>query len=253
MNDGPVRRALVVAWGNAAPWQLEVYERLLSAQGLATRTFIPDTRVGLTDPDEYARTLAAVAAALVAEGDAPRVVHLFSDNGFIGWSSLLDALAQSDAGMRVRDAIRGVTLDSSPGLWNVRGRLDFARRFALGITPAVSRRLGLGVRERVPLLTPALALGFVGYQFVYPRAVDYMLAAKTRVSAHQPRCPHLFLYGARDPLVLPRDVRAWIARQRDLGIEVEEHCFEEAHHVALYASEPERYREIVSAFIARVG
>jgi pimeloyl-ACP methyl ester carboxylesterase len=148
--------------------------------------------------------------------------------------------------------MRGVVSDSSPGLWAVRGPLDFARRFALGITPAVSRLAKLGPRERLRVVTPILELGFLGYQVIFRRCVEVMLSASARITEKQPRCPHLFLYGERDILVPARDVRAWISRQRDLGIDVEGHVFPEARHVALYPAEPRAYRERVNAFVRRV-
>ncbi|MBC7052163.1 hypothetical protein G6O46_24445, partial [Salmonella enterica subsp. enterica serovar Enteritidis] len=97
--------------------------------------------------------------------------------GFIGWAALLDALDASEQGRRARAAIRGVIFDSSPGLWNVRGPIDFARRFALGMTPAVSRMAKLGARERLRVVTSLLAVGFIGYQAIFRRSVRVMLSA----------------------------------------------------------------------------
>jgi pimeloyl-ACP methyl ester carboxylesterase len=246
-------RALLVGWGNSMPAQLKAYERLHLGLGAQARSVIPDTRAGLMDPTAYARALEPVARELAEEGaDRPLVVHLFSDNGFIGWAALLDALTRIRDGSRVRDAIRGVILDSSPGLWNARTRLEFARRFALGMTPALARALRLGPRERIPIATRALGLAFVGYQIAFPRAVATMRSAADRVVHLQPRCPHLFLYGGEDVLVPPDDVRAWIAKQRDRGIDVEEAAFPGARHVALYPADPRRYRDAVQSFVRRV-
>jgi uncharacterized protein YigE (DUF2233 family)/pimeloyl-ACP methyl ester carboxylesterase len=246
-------RAVLLGWGNATSSQLVVYERLYKALGLESASVIADTVAGLTDPDAYARCLAPLAAELTKEGDArPLVVHLFSDNGFIAWAALLDALAVTEGGRLARDAIRGVVLDCSPGLWNVRGPFDFARRFALGMTPAVSRLARLGARDRLPIVTPVLAAGFIGYQLVFRRSVRTMLSAAERVTRHQPRCPHLFLYGEADVLVPASDVRAWIARQVDAGIDAEAHAFPDGRHVALFPKDPKRYRGTVGAFVTRV-
>ena len=246
-------RAVLLGWGNAMPSQLVVYERLYKALGVASSSVIANTVAGLTDPDAYARSLAPLAAQLASESEArPLLVHLFSDNGFIAWAALLDALDATEGGRRARDAIRGVVFDCSPGLWNVRGRLDFARRFALGMTPVVSRAARLGARERLPFVTPLLAVGFIGYQLVFRRSVAAMLSAGDRVMKHQPRCPQLFMYGEDDVLVPPRDVRAWIDRQHAAGIDAEDHAFPAARHVALFPKDPKRYRATISAFVARV-
>jgi len=251
MTDGA--RVLLLGWGNATPSQLVVYERLYKILGLEPSSVIPDTLEGLGRAGAYGRALAPLAAELAAEaGTRPLVVHLFSDNGFMGWAALLEALDATEDGRRARDAIRGVILDSSPGLWAVRGPFDFARRFALGMTPAVSRMAKLGARERLPVVTSLLGFGFLGYQLLFRGSVRAMLSAGKRVEAKQPACPQLFLFGEKDILVPPRDVRAWIARQRAAGIDAEEHAFPTARHVALFPKDPRRYREAVAAFLKRV-
>lgn len=239
-------RALLLGWGNATRSQLVVYERLHAALGLEPRSVIPHTGKGLLMPDAYARALAPLARELETD---PRsaIVHLFSDNGFVGWAALLGALSPA-----AKRKVRGVILDCSPGLWNVTGPVDFARRFALGMTPALGRRLGLGARERIPVVTPLLGAAFLGYQLAFPGVVRSMRSAGERVAREQPRCPHLFLYGEKDALVPPRDVRAWIACQRAAGIDAEEVLFAGARHVALYPKDPRRYREAVAAFVARL-
>jgi pimeloyl-ACP methyl ester carboxylesterase len=251
MIDGA--RALLLGWSNAAPSQLLAYERLHKTFGLEPSSVIPNTLAALGRADTYHRALAPMAADLAAEGGArPIVVHVFSDNGFLGWAALLDTLDTSEGGRRAKAAMRGVIFDSSPGLWAVRGPVDLARRFALGITPAISRLAKRGPQERLRVVTPLLALGFLGYQVAFRKCVRAMLSAGRRVSEGQPRCPQLFLYGEHDILVPPRDIRAWIARQRDVGIDVEDHAFQTARHVALYPNDPRRYRSSIKAFMERV-
>jgi pimeloyl-ACP methyl ester carboxylesterase len=246
-------RVLLVGWGNSTASQLTAYERIYAALGVVPRSVIPDARSGLADPTAYLRALGPIAVELVEGGaDRPLLVHLFSDNGFVGWAALLETLGASPDGARVKAAIRGVVYDSSPGLWNVRGPFDFARRIALGMTPALSRRAGLGARERLPVVTTLLGVAFLGYQLAFPRAVTAMRSAGDRVARLQPSCPHLFLYGGKDVLVPPEDVRAWIARARSAGIDVEAIEIPRGRHVALYPSEPRIYRDALSAFVAKI-
>jgi len=250
MNGAP--RVLLLGWGNSTRSQLVVYEKLYAALGVDATTVIPDARAGLVSPGAYRRTLARPAAELAAEAGArPLLVHLFSDNGFVSWAALLVELAKTEAGRRARDAIRGVIYDSAPGLWAVRGPVDFARRFALGMTPAVARMANLGPRERIPVVTPLLGVAFLAYQLVFRASVRTMLSAPGHVASEQPRCPHLFLFGERDALVPPRDIRAFVERQRDAGLAVEVHAFEDAKHVALFPRDPRRYRAAVGAFVTR--
>jgi pimeloyl-ACP methyl ester carboxylesterase len=246
-------RVLLIGWGNARRSQLRPYEQMYAALGLEASAIIPSAAAGLLRPDAYAHSVEAAAAALTAEPEGgPTVVHLFSDNGFIAWSALLRALAGTAQGRRARDGICGVIYDSSPGLWAVRGPVDFAKRFALGMTPMVSQAAGLGARERLPVVTPLLAAGFLAYQAFFRGAVRSMLAASGHVTREQPHCRHLFLLGEADRLVPARDVRAWIERERGLGIETSELSFPEGRHVALYASDPNRYTGAVTAFVHSV-
>lgn len=234
-------RVVLVGWGNATSTQLLAYERLYRSLGHEPRSVIPDTKSGLLDPNVYREALAPIASEIDRSRE-PVVVHSFSDNGFVGWAALLERLETTEV-------IKGVVMDSSPGLWNVRGKRDFARRFALGMTPLASRVLGLDVRERIPFVTPMLGALFLGYQLLFPRAVRTMIDAGRRVAERQPKCPHLFLYGGKDVLVRPDDVRAWIALQRERGIPVKEELFEDARHVALYPADPRRYRAVLDEFL----
>jgi pimeloyl-ACP methyl ester carboxylesterase len=246
-------RAVLLGWGNSTEAQLLAYERLYGMLGLPATSAIPDTRAGLIRPDGFSRSLEPLARDLAAEGGARELlVHLFSDNGFVGWAALLDILSQTSGGRRAIEAVRGVVSDSSPGLWNVRGPRDFARRFALGMTPLVARRLDRDPTKPIPIVTPMLSVAFLGYQVVFRGSVKRMLGAAARVAALQPRCPHLYLYGEDDALVPPGDVRAWIAAQKGRGIDVEAHAFPGAKHVALFPCDPRRYRERIGAFVARV-
>lgn len=243
----PTRRVLLLGWGNATPMQLALYERLYAKLGLAPTSFIPNTLVGLRSADGYARSVLPLAEEM-ATWREPTLVHLFSDNGFLGWAALLEALASTARGRATRDAIRGVISDSSPFLWNVRGPFDFAHRFALGMSPLATRALG----REVPLTKPVLFGSFLLYQAFFPRAVARLTSGGERVARHQPRCAHLYLHGGEDEMARPYDVRAWAAEQRGLGIDAATEFFPRAGHVALFPQDPRRYRALVSEFVARV-
>ena len=244
-------RVVLLGWGNALPSQLAAYARLYKTLGYESASAISDTMVGLVRRSVYRRAVAGIAAQMMAEERAV-IVHLFSDNGFLAYDALLETLDGSEAGRRATKQIRGVIMDSAPGLWNVRGPVDFARRFALAMTPTLSRKTRLGAREHVPVLTEALGALFLGYQAIFRRQAQRMIASGQRIADAQPRCPQLNMYGEADTVVPPRDVRAWIAAQRTRGIEIEDEPFSSAPHVALFPKDPRRYRKLVTSFAARV-
>ncbi len=249
MPPGRPLRSLLLGWGNATPSQLAAYERLHRDLGLIATCVLPSTAEGLLRPSAYGRAVEAVAESLLTGEAEIDVVHLFSDNGFIAWAALLDRLAAGgDPGARARARIRGVIFDSSPGLWATTGKVDFARRFARAMTPLAARALGRDATAELPVVTRALEAAFIAYQLLHPGAVRRMTSAAPRLAAAQPIVPHLFLYARNDELVPTRDVEAFITLQRRRGVPVTARCFGRARHVALYPSDPKRYRREITAF-----
>lgn len=277
---------VLIGWANARASQLAAYERLWRGIGADTVGVIPDVRRGLFDRDAYPRAMRPIAQTLIAAvQDArptadvtrdpdrttrPVLVHVFSDNGMVGWAALTRVLGRTAPGRAVRDAICGVVFDSCPGLWAVRGPLDFARRFATAMTPVVARRLGtseaslpfleaeLGrgpnarTPRRIALLHAGLTAGFVAYQPFFRGPVRVMKRAAHDADDHGPRCPRLFLYGQRDALVPAADIERWISRARRGGHDVTSVPFAEGRHVALYTTSPMLYRDSLNGFFARV-
>ena len=253
MPDPGPRRSLLLGWGNATAGQLRAYERLHQALGLAPRAVLPSTAKGILAPAVYARAVFPVAEAMLA-GEPIELVHIFSDNGFLAWSALLERLArEGDAGRRAKAAIRGVVMDSSPGLWATRGKREFASRFAGAMTPLVARALGKEPTAPLPAVTAALTAAFVAYQVVHPAFVRSARGAADLIAREQPLVPHLVLYAREDRLVPARDVEAWIARQRARGLPVTARCFGRARHVALYPDDPRRYRGELAEFLRRIA
>ncbi|MDB4944317.1 MAG: transrane protein 53 [Labilithrix sp.] len=253
MREGA--RVVLLGWGNAQPSQLAAYARLYRSLGLdapPALSVIANTLEGLLRATAYPQAVVPLARELAAEPERPTLVHVFSDNGFVTWAALLETLAATAEGRRAREAIRGVVLDSAPGLWNVKGPSDFAWRFALAMTPALARRMKLGAREERSVLTPALAAAFLAYQLLFPGPVQRMIGSGRRVAEHQPRCPHLFMYGEDDAIVPPGDVRAWTATQEARGLEVVAEPFAGGRHVALFPGDPRRYKAALRTFTTRV-
>lgn len=253
MPEAGPRRSILLGWGNATPGQLRAYERLHQALGLEPHSVLPSTTKGILAPEVYARAVDPVAERMLA-GERVELVHLFSDNGFLAWAALLDRLARAgQAGRIAKAAIRGVAMDSSPGLWATRGKRDFAGRFAGAMTPLAARALGKDPTTPLPAVRAALTAAFVAYQIVRPAFVRRARGAAERIAREQPRVPHLVLYAREDALVPARDVEAWIALQRGRGLPVTARCFGRARHVALYPDDPRRYRGELAAFLERIS
>ncbi len=229
--------------------ELAPYAALHERLGLAPHLFIARVSDGLLRPASYAARMDAALAPLLRAAPAPLFIHLFSDNGFIALSRVLEVLDRGPAGRRVRAALSGIVLDSSPGLHSVTSAAGFADRFARGTTPFVAKRLGLRPREHVAGLTPLLRAVFRGYHAVSRGGVERMLSASGRVAAHDARVKELYLVGEADTLVTVDDVERYASARRALGVSPRVVRFPGARHVALLPSDPSRYEAEIEAFV----
>lgn len=254
-------RALLLGWAAATPPQLRVFERLYASLDVESTAAIASIRAGLRDPRAYFVAAEPMARALAAGVARPTLVHVFSDNGAALWGALLARLSSTDGGRRVLETVRGVVFDSAPGLWAAHKTMDLARYLAHGTTSILSAHLlsrFAGDRPPSTRLTRPLRVGltttligaFVGYQVARRSTVRALREVVGHVRARQPSCPNLYLYGSADSIVLPHHVRAWISGQRARGIPCAAHEFEGARHVDLFSSDPQRYQELIEAFVA---
>ncbi len=249
----PHARAVLLGWADSTPSQLRVFERLYESLGIESLSEIAPIGAGLLHPKGYSQTAETMARVLTADLEPhPTLVHIFSDNGFVLWGALLARLSSTEKGLQFLRTVRGIVFDSAPGLWAAKGTIGLARYLATGTTSIITSRLG---RNPIPptrfLLTTALFGVFVGYRATFRRTVNALRTTVDQVRALQPHCPNLYLYGSADPIVLPRNVRAWVAGQRSRGIVCDMHEFEAARHVDLFSNDPERYRELLEAFASR--
>lgn len=240
---------LLLGWGGSTPAHLESFVRAYAGLGFRSHVFICD---GFRSLLQYDRVVAACEAearqiqALV--GDDEIIVHAFSDNGFIAFCHFLRAWRGDGEARRIIARIRGVVLDSSPGLWRVSAD-EFSRRFACALTQMVSRRLGTP-RSNVPIVTPALIRCFDLYQRGWASTVQRLRGAYDEIEADYPGCPHLFLYGADDPIVPSRDVEAFAAELAARRLTVRTHRFDTAVHVGSFWLAPQVYWDTVRELCA---
>jgi uncharacterized protein DUF829 len=239
---------MLLGWGGCSEKHLEPFAQLHRELGRETRVFIFPMGRGLLRFDSEQQAFGPEARWLAdAAAKRPVLVHTFSDNGFFSFCRLLHELRESPEGRSVIAGLRGVIVDSGPALYAAT-REDFSARFANALTPIALRALGLPVRQRHAVATPALRACFRLYQAFWASTVRRLIGAYEEASADYPRCPHLFLYSGNDPVVPRRDVEAFIARQQARGVRVETRCFSTDRHLGALRADPTVYRRAVDAF-----
>lgn len=236
---------LLLGWGGSHPRQLAPYVELHRARGRSTHLYINDG-VGLLWRHARVRRRCAEEAARLADGSGELSIHAFSDNGFIALCAIVAALRGSDAGRRTLARVRGVILDSGPALWAA-GPAEFARRYALAVTPTVLRRRSARPH---PLVTPLLRAGFRAYGLLRPATMQRLRSAYPEVAADYPRCPHLLIGGADDPLAPAADVDAFASQLAARGMEVRRRSIATDVHVGSFRAAPDVYRREIDAFLA---
>lgn len=241
--------AIVLGFGNSTERQLEPYARIWRKMGMDALVHIGKPMTSLAFPRVEARRAHAFAKRIVRiRGSRDIFVHSLSDNGFVALSLIFEEMLATREGSEARDAIRGIVFDSAPGIHLGTSRTSFARRFAVGMTPAVLRSLRRTPDARHPIVTPLLDVGF---RLFFTRAIGLRMArAYDRVIRWQPKAPQLYLYGDSDVLVPPDAVEEHVAEQKRRGIEVSAIRFAGARHVACYPSAPETYRDAIAKLCA---
>lgn len=252
----PLPLAVILGWGNATDRQLEPYRRLWRRLGAEPRTYVANPLLGTVSPASEIRKVRREASEIVrASGAGARDVfaHLLSDNGFITWGVVLEELGALPDGARTRDAVRGVVLDSTPGLHHGRRRAQFARRMAQGMAPGVLRLLGRDAHRELRFFRPALELVFSAiYTFREWRgqrpAVE-IAELYERVLRWEPAAPQLYFYGERDRISPPRGVEEHIARERARGLRARGVLVPGAPHVGCYPTAPDVYETEIDGLV----
>lgn len=252
----PAPLAVIFGWGNATDRQLEPYRRLWRRLGAEPRTYVANPLLGTMSPGSEIGKVRREAGELVrASGAGERAIlaHLLSDNGFITWGVVLEQLAALPDGVRTRDAIRAIVLDSTPGLQHGRRRAEFARRMAQGMAPGVLHALGRDARSEPGALTPALELAFSAiytFRLWRGRRPSVEIARLyERVLRWEPAAPQLYFYGSLDRISPPQAIEAHILRERARGLRVRGVLVPGAPHVGCYATAPDVYEEEIEALV----
>ena len=251
MSQVPAFEGLHVAilgWAGSTERQLRGVERWYQERG--AKTFTTRARVfrNMARPDGWAREGRELAARLrlrARRDEAPILVHLFSNSGFWTFAAALPALPEATLAR-----IRGVILDSAPGVPPHIGARFFADSATRAMMPMALRAFGKPAALSNPWLTPPIWLFMRGwYHLSQPQQREAEASLGTIAEAGA--WPMLFLYSDADTLVSAAHVEAQIDRSRAAGRDVEAVRFAGSSHVLHMLKHRRRYFEAVAAFVER--
>lgn len=248
-------QVLILGWGNARPRQMRIYTRMHTKLGLQPHVYIAPIVQDFVTPAlrmRFARTLAVRLIQTQRETPSELVIHSFSDNGFLTLGPLLQALQTLDGGDAVRAALRGVILDSAPGVYAETSAVAFAAALQRGFEPDLLRRLPAALTPLRPWLSRACYMGLVAFARLRPGLVRSMNASADRVSASMPRVPLHFVYSDGDRVIPRAAVEAFADRMHTAGFAVTRTNFGTSTHVGHYVADPALYIEMVSGFVNAV-
>ena len=133
--------------------------------------------------------------------------------------------------------LKGIIFDSSPVGYSLQAGLS-----------------AIEMLKRQGKMNPiaGMAIGMTG-KVMNALLSDYMnrLARETWLCEQLRRVPHLYLYSKGDEVVGSDFIEEWAERQRERGVSVEAHCWQESAHVRLYQDDPEKYRKQVTDFLVK--
>lgn len=238
---------LIIGWLGSTEGQLAQYAALHQEGGHRTHLVRYSSFDGLFRLDRLYEACAAQVPELAAvAGNSDLMIHLFSDGGFTYLCILLQVLRKTAQGRRLAGRIRAIIFDSAPGLYAA-GRAEYSRRFAYIMTRALLRQRQPGTHSCHSIVMPLFERCLDLYQLVWSDTVHRIQHAFDAVSADYPDCPHLLLYGSRDPITPAADVENFVATLRSRRVPVQTVRFDTDVHLGCYRSAQGTYRRAVAA------
>ena len=165
------------------------------------------------------------------EDKVPVMLHVFSGGSNIFLYNLLPALAQESCPLQ----LKGVIFDSGP--------TEFIRETGMAASKLLKeQKVYTGLSFYIRLMG---ALSFHAL-FGDNRRSERLEMLKNKLLLS---VPHLYMFSEGDPVFLPHQARRLIKQQRDRGVSVFEHAWEDRSHVRLYPNHPKEYKEKIEEFI----
>jgi len=242
---------VVLGWSGSRTKHFAPVVDWYASRGFRCVTHTSNTVRGLVRLSEWTAEIDRFAATVVSAHEVdhtPTIVHLFSSNGFLACSLLLERLAALPRGESVLDSLKGFIFDSSPGFSLAGGRRAYVDTMVRGFVPWTLLQLRHRVADSASLA--ALWRGVMNAHWVLVPSIARVIGGcAERFVAHRPPVPQLYLYGGRDAVVLPERVEAFSQSEGGRGITVQRMLWPDSGHVQHFKRHSEAYFDALKAFV----
>ena len=169
-------------------------------------------------------------------------MHVFSNNGLLLAHSLFEKEHE------MRDRTHTFVVDSAPSLCFPSAIAPWLITHIMRLGDSPMTQYGSYLNQVYHV--SCLRIAYRQMRKEGGSGVDALHRVPTNVLGADGSKPVMFLYGKRDRLVMPWEMRIWINRRRRLGGvgEVSAHMFD-GRHVNLLKTNPQRYRNLVLQFM----
>ena len=244
VEDTPL--VLLLGWAGSERRHLETYASWYEAHGLETLIHITEIS-GIVDPAQAHKVIDFLAQRLrFVAAKRPIVVHLFSNNGFFAYASLLRHPLSGDL---LRDNVCAQVFDSSPGVPEPLTTTQFAIMFQRALE-------GIFSKSQWPIRK---AIGLAGggafgalYQF---KGVlrDEVKSSRQTLRQAGPLAPLWAIYGPGDHIVPEHWIEAYLEECEGRGMAVHRQRFEGSAHVEHWLVHRGGYEEVLNNVLQRAS
>ena len=234
---------LLLGWAGSEDRHLESYASWYQSQGLETLIHITQFS-GIADPSQAHKIIDFLAQRLrFVASERPVIVHLFSNNGFFAYASLLRHPLSGDV---LRSNVCAQIFDSSPGVPEPLSAKEFGIMFQRALE-GIFRKSRWPIRKAIGLVVGA-SFGVL-YRFK-GRLRDEVMAARPTHRERGPLAPIWAIYGPGDDIVPERWIEAFLRESEGRGIMVHRERFEGSAHVEHWLVHRRAYQAILNRVVS---
>ena len=243
-HDTPL--VLLLGWAGSEVRHLETYAQWYQSQGLETLIHITELS-GIADPAQAHQVIDFLAQRIRFTGQTrPMIVHLFSNNGFFAYASLLRHPLSGDV---LRANVCAQIYDSSPGVPEPLTTKQFAIMFQRALE-GIFRKSRWPIRRAIGLLGG----GTFGALYQFRGGIrDEVVAARPTLREQGPKAPIWAVYGPGDHVVPERWIEAYLSECEGRGIEVHRTRFEGSAHVEHWLVHRDAYRALLNKVLMKTS
>ena len=233
---------LLLGWAGSEERHLETYASWYEARGLETLIHITQIS-GIAEPAQAHQVIDFLAQRLRFVGEArPIIVHLFSNNGFFAYASLLRHPLSGDV---LRNNVCAQVFDSSPGVPEPLTTKQFAIMFQRALE-------GIFRKSRWPIRKMIGLAGGGAFAMLYQlrgTIRDEVVASRPTLREAGPQAPVWAIYGPGDYVVPERWIEAYLHECEGRGISVHRQRFEGSAHVEHWLVHPSGYQKVLNRVV----